>query len=162
MRREQYTKFCSQDDASLSLKATEFRTPCHCIGCQKTQMNFAVSRNNIHLANIKQDMTHRFLLSLAIVFLMCSCSAQQEKTISLFNGKNLKGWHADVPAMDTMKQPRPSFVVRNGLLVSLGKPEGHLITDILYSNYRLTAEYRFAGEPGNCGVLVHASTPRAL
>jgi hypothetical protein len=23
-------------------------------------------------------------------------------------------------------------------------------------------QYRFAGEPGNCGVLVHASTPRAL
>ncbi len=23
-------------------------------------------------------------------------------------------------------------------------------------------EYRFAGKPGNCGVLVHASTPRAL
>jgi hypothetical protein len=23
-------------------------------------------------------------------------------------------------------------------------------------------EYRFAGDPGNCGVLVHASTPRAL
>jgi hypothetical protein len=26
----------------------------------------------------------------------------------------------------------------------------------------LQVEYRFAGEPGNCGVLVHASTPRAL
>lgn len=107
-------------------------------------------------------MNYRLLLSLAFILFVSACSAQQEKTISLFNGKDLKGWHADVPAMDTMQQPRPSFVVRNGLLVSLGKPEGHLITDSVYSNYRLTAEYRFAGEPGNCGVLVHASTPRAL
>jgi hypothetical protein len=29
-------------------------------------------------------------------------------------------------------------------------------------NYRLEVEYRFASRPGNCGVLVHASTPRAL
>ena len=48
------------------------------------------------------------------------------------------------------------------MLVSLGTPRGHLITDTAYKNYRLEIEYRFAGEPGNCGVLVHASTPRAL
>jgi len=28
----------------------------------------------------------------------------------------------------------------------------------VYQNYRLEVEYRFAGKPGNCGVLVHAST----
>src|SRR5690606_18501925 len=46
--------------------------------------------------------------------------------------------------------------------VSLGKPGGHLITDAEYENFRLEVQYRFAGEPGNCGVLVFASTPRAL
>ena len=54
------------------------------------------------------------------------------------------------------------FIVRNGMLVSLGTPGGHLITDAIYQDYRLEVEYRFAGKPGNCGVLVHASTPRAL
>jgi hypothetical protein len=29
-------------------------------------------------------------------------------------------------------------------------------------DYKLEVEYRFAAKPGNCGVLVHASTPRAL
>jgi hypothetical protein len=48
------------------------------------------------------------------------------------------------------------------MLVSLGTPGGHLITDSVYQNYRLEVQYRFAGKPGNCGVLVHASTPRAL
>lgn len=86
----------------------------------------------------------------------------QEQSISLFNGQDLTGWHTDVPDKDSKPEVRNSFIVRNGLLVSLGTPEGHLITDSVYKNYRLEVEYRFAGEPGNCGVLVHASTPRAL
>ena len=32
----------------------------------------------------------------------------------------------------------------------------------VYENFRIVAEYRFAGTPGNCGLLVHATTPRAL
>ncbi|HMC57070.1 MAG TPA: DUF1080 domain-containing protein [Gemmatimonadaceae bacterium] len=80
---------------------------------------------------------------------------------SLFNGVDLSGWHADVPAADTNPALR-AFTVRNGLLVSLGEPRGHLITDSSFSNYRLEAEYRFSATPGNAGVLVHASTPRAL
>ena len=84
------------------------------------------------------------------------------KTVSLFNGKDLSGWHADVPAMDTNSSIQSPFIIRNGLLVSMGTPGGHLITDAIYENYKLQVEYRFAGVPGNCGVLVHASTPRAL
>jgi hypothetical protein len=53
-------------------------------------------------------------------------------------------------------------VVRDGLLVSLGTPPGHLLTDASYRDYRLEVEYRFPGKGGNCGVLVHASKPRAL
>ncbi len=85
-----------------------------------------------------------------------------KKSKSLFNGKDLTGWHPDVPAMDTDASVAGPFIVRNGLLVSLGKPGGHLISDKVYRNYRLEVEYRFAAKPGNCGVLVHASTPRAL
>lgn len=88
------------------------------------------------------------------------CLAAESK--SLFNGKDLVGWHADVPALDKDPGGKSPFVVRDGMLVSLGTPGGHLITDDEYSNYRLEVEYRFAGKPGNCGVLVHASTPRAL
>lgn len=80
----------------------------------------------------------------------------------MFNGKDLTGWHADVPEMDKNKEVKSPFLVRDGLLVSMGTPGGHLITDDIYANYRLEVEYRFAGKPGNCGVLVHASTPRAL
>lgn len=96
----------------------------------------------------------------AMLLLSIHCFSQ--KTTALFNGKNLNGWHSDVPEMDTNKKAINPFVVRNGLLVSLGNPNGHLITNKIFTNYRITVEYRFANKPGNCGVLVHASTPRAL
>lgn len=81
---------------------------------------------------------------------------------SLFNGKNLSGWSADVPSKDDNPDIPPSFVVRDGMLISKGEPRGHLVTTTAYRDYRLEIEYRFPGMPGNCGVLVHASKPRAL
>lgn len=105
--------------------------------------------------------------------------------LSLFNGKDLDGWSLDVPARDELAAASdipikdgvmtfdtrkgtwwnatpPSFIIRDGMLVSLGKPLGHLVTEAVYANYKLVVEYRFSKEPGNCGVLVHASTPRKL
>ena len=90
-----------------------------------------------------------------------NCTAQGEPR-SLFNGKDLSGWHVDIPAADSNPRLPGAFVVRNGLLVSLGEPRGHLITDSSFGNYRFEVEYRFPAAPGNAGVLVHASTPRAL
>lgn len=102
---------------------------------------------------------------LAVLMLAASfsaCTHHKAQTYALFNGKDLKGWHADVPAMDTNKLATSPFTVRNGMLVSLASPEGHLITDSSYHDYKLVVEYRYPAKPGNCGVLVHASTPRAL
>jgi hypothetical protein len=82
--------------------------------------------------------------------------------VRLFNGTDLSGWKPDIPARDADPNGPPSFVVRDGKLVSLGKPEGHLLTDGRYRDYRLEVEYRFSGKAGNCGVLVHASRSRAL
>jgi hypothetical protein len=84
------------------------------------------------------------------------------RVMPLFNGKDLSGWEADVPAKDKDAGLPDSFIVRKGVLVSLGKPEGHLLTRDAYRDYRLEVEYRFPGKAGNCGVLVHASRPRAL
>ena len=84
------------------------------------------------------------------------------RTKSLFNGKDLDGWKVDVPHLDKNPNGKVPFIVRDGLLVSLGKPNGHLVHQEINQNYRLEVEYRFVGKPGNCGVLVHASKPRAL
>jgi hypothetical protein len=85
-----------------------------------------------------------------------------DRVTPLFNGRDLTGWKADVPAKDTNPTAPDSFIVRNGLLVSLGEPRGHLLTEGSYRDYRLEVEYRFPGKGGNCGVLVHASRLRAL
>lgn len=102
----------------------------------------------------------KFFLTLLLPSIIFSCTSQT--TVSLFNGKDLEGWHVDVPALDSIPVATSPFIIRDGLLVSLGTPQGHLITDKEYMDFRLDVEYRFAGEPGNCGVLVFASTPRSL
>jgi hypothetical protein len=108
-------------------------------------------------------MMKKICFLLIPMFLILSLEADAaKKGKSLFNGNDLTGWHPDVPAMDNDASVAGPFIVRSGLLVSLGKPGGHLISDKVYRNYRLEVEYRFAAKPGNCGVLVHASTPRAL
>ncbi len=85
-----------------------------------------------------------------------------DRVMPLFNGKDLSGWKPDVPAKDKNPEAPDSFIVRDGMLVSLGTPRGHLLTEAVYRDYRLEVEYRFPGKPGNCGVLVHASQLRAL
>ena len=96
-----------------------------------------------------------------LAFLVLSCGSEPDSR-ALFNGEDLSGWHMDVPAMDKDPDAKAPFIVRDGMLVSLGEPRGHLVTDEVFQDYRLEVEYRFSGEPGNCGILVHASTPRAL
>ncbi|NQU54793.1 MAG: DUF1080 domain-containing protein [Bacteroidetes bacterium] len=105
----------------------------------------------------------RILFSILMVFsiFICACTNKPETT-SLFNRVDLTGWHVDVPEMDKNPNAINPFIVRDSMLVSLGTPGGHLITDAIHQNYRMEIEYRFAAEPGNCGFLVHASTPRAL
>jgi Domain of Unknown Function (DUF1080) len=96
------------------------------------------------------------------VLLALGTTASAQKPRSLFDGRTLAGWHMDVPALDTNPNATKPFLVRDGMLVTLGEPRGHLVTDSVYHDYRLELEYRFPGKPGNAGVLVHASTPRAL
>lgn len=114
------------------------------------------------------SLANALLLAVLTAFGACKSREQPQEiilepsSVSLFDGESLAGWHADVPEMDSNTAVQSPFLVRNGLLVSLGTPGGHLITDKTYKNYVLDVEYRFAGTPGNCGVLVHASTPRSL
>jgi hypothetical protein len=102
------------------------------------------------------------LAATSALLLAYDACGEESDSKSLFNGKDLSGWHMDVPELDKNPDGKKPFVVRDGMLVSLGKPGGHLITDDEFENYRLEVEYRFAGKPGNCGVLIHASKPRAL
>ena len=109
-----------------------------------------------------RKFTPLIIFSILLFSWQVSIAQKSKNTHSLFNGKDLTGWHIDVPEMDDNTQAINPFIVRDHMLVSMGNPRGHLITDSIYQDYRLEIDYRFPGEPGNCGVLVHASTPRAL
>jgi hypothetical protein len=98
--------------------------------------------------------------TLAVLLISTACFGQ--KQVSLFNGKDFKGWHIDVPALDNKPDVKSPFIIREGKIVSLASPQGHIITDAAYENYELEVTYRFSAKPGNCGVLVHCSTPRIL
>lgn len=97
------------------------------------------------------------LLLVATLFVACGATSR-----SLIPGEDLAGWHTDIPSADRKKDLPPSFIVEDGVLISCGKPQGHLITDAVYQDYRLEVEWRWPGAPGNCGVLVHSSKPRRL
>ncbi|MDB4749634.1 DUF1080 domain-containing protein [Rubripirellula sp.] len=120
-----------------------------------------LTRDGVHL-NIEGNRFVAALASEAIAKALQKGEPADAAECSLFNGKDLTGWHVDVPHLDQNPDAKPTFVVRDGMLVSLGNPQGHLITDREYENFRLEVEYRFAAKPGNCGVLVNASDPRAL
>lgn len=49
----------------------------------------------------------------------------------------------------------------DGVIAIAGKPAGYIATRASYANYRLHAEWRWPGKPGNAGVLLHvASGPK--
>jgi len=62
------------------------------------------------------------------VSFICTIAYANAQSRSLFNGKDLAGWHADVPAMDDDPAVSSPFIVRDGKLVSLATPNGHLMT----------------------------------
>lgn len=61
---------------------------------------------------------------LILILSLISTTTFAQKTINLFNGKDLNNWFVDVPAMDKDPKAINPFIIRNGLLVSLGEPQG--------------------------------------
>ncbi|MBO3097595.1 3-keto-disaccharide hydrolase [Gelidibacter pelagius] len=103
-----------------------------------------------------------FIFSFLLLSGQVSDLNKERVPCSLFNGKDLTGWHVDVPDMDNDAYAKSPFIVRDNMLVTLCEPRGHLITDRIYQDYKLEIDYRFPSQPGNGGVLVHTSNPRAL
>jgi hypothetical protein len=86
---------------------------------------------------------------------VCLLAARAQET-SLFNGHDLQGWQlVATPVADiaTVCHVQP-----DGSITVAGEPAGYLATTSPYRNYRLHAEWRWTGKPGNSGVLVHISS----
>ncbi len=98
--------------------------------------------------------------NVALTTLDTEPATESGETIELFNGKDLSGWSAQPQKSDAASD---TWSVDNGILKCTGQPIGYLRTDRDdFANYVLTLQWRWPANPGNNGVLVHASTPGAL
>lgn len=77
-------------------------------------------------------------------------------TKALFNGPDLAGWeYVGTPATAIATV---CAVRSDGVIASTGTPVGFIATTTQHANYRLHAEWRWPGKPGNGGVLLHISS----
>ncbi len=98
--------------------------------------------------------------------------------MSLFNGKDLKGWTPKIRGHESGDNFGNTFRVENGVLKVVydqyprfNDQFGHLFFERKYSHYRLRIEYRFVGNqcpggPGwairNSGVMIHCQSPDTM
>jgi len=74
----------------------------------------------------------------------------------LFNGRDFAGWECVTsPATDIGAVCK---ILPEGVVAASGAPVGFIATTARYENYRLHAEWRWPGKPGNGGVLLHISS----
>lgn len=105
-------------------------------------------------------------------------TAQKEKWIQLFNGKDLQGWKVRITGYELGDNYKSTFRVEDGVLKVVydgydkfdGK-FGHLFYHQPFSHYVLRVEYRFVGKqvpggPGwalrNSGIMIHGQSPESM
>lgn len=90
-----------------------------------------------------------------ILFVCCaalSVAGFAKSPVHPFNGKNLKGWVGYVG--DSTLNPNDEFSVKDGMLRVSGAL-GYIRTTHMYSDYRLTLQWRWESEPTNSGIFMH-------
>lgn len=105
-------------------------------------------------------MRHLIILIGLAALLTSGCNSSDSGTIELFNGEDLAGWTHELDNPEA--RMTDVWSVEDGVLKCTGNPSGYIRTLEDYSDYELTLEWRWPGEGGNNGVLVHGSSPRAL
>ncbi len=90
----------------------------------------------------------KFVFLAALLAIASAATLPQYKP--LFNGKNLKGW------VDVNTSPE-TWSVKNGLLISTGKPIGVMRSEREYENFLLHIEWMHLEAGGNSGVFVWSS-----
>ncbi len=96
------------------------------------------------------------LINLAgiLAILTTSCTDSREY---LFNGENLDGWTIFVS--DSTVSPEDFFYVNEGVIETIGVPNGYLRTVKEYSDYLLHVEWRYTENPTNSGIFLHTVGP---
>jgi hypothetical protein len=95
----------------------------------------------------------KYLLFVGCLFLFVASGAQNDaknesspakkKTKALFNGKDLKGWYTFLTTKGKNKDPEKIFLVEDNMLHISGKEFGYIATEKIYTNFHLTAEFKW-------------------
>jgi len=88
----------------------------------------------------------------------------KEKTIKLFNGKNLDGWYTFLQNRGKNNDPKKVFTVIEGMIRISGEEWGCITTNEEFENYSIVAEFKWGDktyEPRlanarDCGLLLHS------
>lgn len=97
-----------------------------------------------------------------------AAEAAASRTLTLFNGHNLQGWHSWL--VDTGRaDPRGVFTVTNGCLRISGEGLGYLATEREFADFRLEVDWRWGtrnshwgdrlGRARDSGIFLHATGP---
>lgn len=107
-----------------------------------------------------------------------TAAASKEEWVSLFNGKDLKGWDIKITGYEMNVNHGNTFRVENGMMrvvydqySKFTNEFGHIYYQKPYSHYKLRVEYRFVGtqiqggpswDVRNSGVMVHSQSAKSL
>jgi hypothetical protein len=98
----------------------------------------------------------RCSLPVLAAFTLSMAVASAAESRDLFPGGSLGGWEfTGNPATDIASL---CSVRADGVIAVTGQPVGFIATTASHKDYRLHAEWRWPGKPGNGGVLVHISS----
>lgn len=83
-----------------------------------------------------------FFLSL-VAIVISSANSIAQKSIPLFNQKNLKGWYAFEPETGKHQQGLEVFAVENKMIRCYGKKSGYLMSKKSFRNFKLTVDFKW-------------------
>jgi len=102
------------------------------------------------------------LLVTVALLVSITCAREEQKNLTvpkkkivLWNSKDFTGWKLFVPV--PLYDVARTWSVKDGVIRCVGTPNGYMRTEKDYADYLLHIEWRWVGNGGNSGVLVHMS-----
>jgi hypothetical protein len=95
---------------------------------------------------------------------MIKTDSAKNKTTSLFNGRDLKGWYTFLQDRGRNNDPKKVFTVNDGMIRISGEEWGCITTTKEYENYHLVVEFRWGeitydprlNKARDSGILLHS------
>lgn len=87
--------------------------------------------------------TTKLKSTLLILLFLSILSTRAQESKHLFNGEDLDGWYAYTPQDGKFKESTHCFKVEDQMIRLYGKKVGYLMSNEVFKNFTLTAEFRW-------------------